>query len=834
MFPSIQHFLFHLEQSPKKKVKSAPKVVQPVPLIPTHKRTTRYKETMKKEAKKIAARERRVSKKRRRSLEVESEHQRQVIADVIDKLLDDVEKFRRKTSRGRCRSVTTSPKMEVPNNVFNNSKNKRDVKIKTFKDQSDAEQKNTIVFNGHLPSSSKREVKPSKDISNSRNRRDIKVKTYKEDSSDNEDTSKEESPQTKESTISVSEAGLKIVKVLVFNDDDLARLTDLDKVITIKSSSDVVQSPPQPRVTTDSPRLLKRLASTLVVDTELNMSEETENVGGGKHSSRQQYSLEFKMTAISDMEEGVSQEEVAENLKISVSTLSAWWIRRSDIKTKYVNKLANGYHDELKEDSPVKNARYRSRSTDARQETTKTKLNGVKAILDGNSPLRVAKEKGVNPSQIDHWWKRKDNIIKRNKRLSLNDQEAKASSEFKKSKKVYSLEFKKRVIYRINAGEDIPAVAKQLKIRENTISVWWIRREQIINRALVTDTELEVIKNEEEIDPVEYNNKIEDQPNLSRSVDVTESDTDHIGKEQPRSRRSVSSARPSAPILTSRWCMPLEVKQTVIKRLEEGATQASVAKDLDVSLSTVASWWRKKESILGSAKNLTNSDADSPGLNEHELNTTTPHMNYQIDDLGVSELEKLMTDDLTENHLDTVANTRESISDNQTINPYDSKNEINKDSENIAEKTGKEIEHITEKQLVVSEALIQADSSSKIEDRNDDSFSSIGNENDVDLDMPVEGQLEADAPVPSNDVRENNVSELNSDTINIDIEGNDYGKMSEKNGDDDNVSLVLEDVCKETPSRPQSVISVSSTTTPRPQSGLQMIVSNYCSSDEEL
>ena len=78
--------------------------------------------------------------------------------------------------------------------------------------------------------------------------------------------------------------------------------------------------------------------------------------------------------------------------------------------------------------------------------------------------------------------------------------------------------------------------------------------------------------------------------------------------------------------------MPLEVKQTVIKRLEEGATQASVAKDLDVSLSTVASWWRKKESILGSAKNLTNSDADSPGLNEHELNTTTPHLNYQIDE----------------------------------------------------------------------------------------------------------------------------------------------------------------------------------------------------------
>ena len=141
-----------------------------------------------------------------------------------------------------------------------------------------------------------------------------------------------------------------------------------------------------------------------------------------------------------------------------------------------------------------------------------------------------------------------------------------------------------------------------------------------------------------------------------------------------RSRRSVSgSVRCSTPVITSRWFMPLEVKQTAIRRLEDGATQSLVAKDLDVSLSTVASWWRKKDSILGTSQTTTEkptSDAEDVKENvvkEESIRqeSSTDDINVkdeektrhdsspeqpasQINDLGVFELESLMTNETNE------------------------------------------------------------------------------------------------------------------------------------------------------------------------------------------
>ena len=69
--------------------------------------------------------------------------------------------------------------------------------------------------------------------------------------------------------------------------------------------------------------------------------------------------------------------------------------------------------------------------------------------------------------------------------------------------------------------------------------------------------------------------------------------------------------------------MPREVKQSAVRRIQSGVSQSEVAKDLDVSLSTVASWWRKRLTLLG------------------EEVTKEP----LIDDMGILELEKLMSDD---------------------------------------------------------------------------------------------------------------------------------------------------------------------------------------------
>jgi transposase-like protein len=51
-------------------------------------------------------------------------------------------------------------------------------------------------------------------------------------------------------------------------------------------------------------------------------------------------------------------------------------------------------------------------------------------------------------------------------------------------------------------------------------------------------------------------------------------------------------------ILASRQLMPLEVKQEALRKILAGESQASVARDLDLPVSTVSTWWRKKDLLL--------------------------------------------------------------------------------------------------------------------------------------------------------------------------------------------------------------------------------------------
>ena len=48
----------------------------------------------------------------------------------------------------------------------------------------------------------------------------------------------------------------------------------------------------------------------------------------------------------------------------------------------------------------------------------------------------------------------------------------------------------------------------------------------------------------------------------------------------------------------SRVIFPLEVKSCAIQRIKDGATKVQVARDLGCPLSTVASWWHRRSSIV--------------------------------------------------------------------------------------------------------------------------------------------------------------------------------------------------------------------------------------------
>merc|ERR1719445_2698451 len=292
------------------------------------------------------------------------------------------------------------------------------------------------------------------------------------------------------------------------------------------------------------------------------------------------------------------------------------------------------------------------------------------------------------------------------------------------------------------------------------------------------DPVIEFTNEPSNIDLIKRKTDIEENGNFKDTVNdlketVPEEEESEKKERQPRSRRSVSSgAWASGTGVSSRWCMPIEVKQTALRRLEAGLTQAVVAGDLGVSMSTVASWWRKKDSILGvnniGSEDLLNSasesnskssegqdnnpshvQAHSPETNtpaeidEEAMSSPTKEPTSQIDDLGILELEQLMTDE--------------------------------------------------------SEAEMKSAEEDSTRKRN------------------PEDEDEAGSADPKESEKQEEVSE----------------SEEEKNSDLDDDDSRLPEALSLTP-RPRSVTSmISQTSTPRPQSGLHLIVSSYCSSSED-
>ena len=448
------------DESPKKKPRPPPKVLQPLPLIPTHSRTTRYKETMKKEAKKKAAKERRVKKSKGYNLE-----RKKIVSEILDHILSEVDILSKKVS-GQSQTMRGRRSRGL-----------------------------SLDFN------SPKKLKPSK------------AETY----------------LGKGRQFCAKSA---IVNVTVFDDENLAFLSDLERVAitpNLQTTPNCANTGPQNEQQSPSDcknennRILRRLESTLVTSSQTPAR------------SRIQHSVEIKVSAISRLEEGSSHEEVAMDLDISAITLASWWSNRSEIRAEYENKLANKYHEERLDKS---SQRSRNRSREAKPTSRNVKSSGTRNL--------------------------------------------------------------KRISYREDDVDlDLPLVINS-KIRRK-------------GRGVEKDSAVSTMIH----------------PNHGEEKNISLGEQSSCGS---RSRRTKSKEQ-SLLAIPSRLFMPLEVKQSAIRRMQDGISQGEVAKDLDISLSTVASWWRKKDSII-------NDIVDEP----------------LIDDMGISELEKLMSDEGKENESSTVNN----------------------------------------------------------------------------------------------------------------------------------------------------------------------------------
>ena len=438
------------------------------------------------------------------------------------------------------------------------------------------------------------------------------------------------------------------VKVSVSYDENIPFLKDLGHIASSEDSLEVSSSP-------NCPLSLKRLETSLalsLVQPNGHEYDTKENIGSpkkGKYQpSRLIIPIEMKVSAIARLEDGENQENVANDLNLNSATLAAWWLHRDEIKNKFERETWIEHFDntmkpkrrfsnldakKLSEISKRKIRKARSNSLDGGPNISKKiRVKAIEEIKKGKALTEVAKDLGVLPSIVSNWWTRSGVIFPQSKRKSLDtldsskNEETKQLSPLKKSSKTklnkYSLDYKKDVILKISEGEDISAVARRLKIRENTVAVWWSRRDIIekknqhpeledfdeekskLNSSSISEDTAEIVRRDRTSSIVmnKFENK-NHQPEFAEYDEETQkneasaiNDEDQIKDTKAGRRKRISST--SANFGADLYKMPLEVKQSAIQRIEEGTSQVTVAKDLHVSLSTVASWWRRKEFIM--------------------------------------------------------------------------------------------------------------------------------------------------------------------------------------------------------------------------------------------
>jgi len=127
-------------------------------------------------------------------------------------------------------------------------------------------------------------------------------------------------------------------------------------------------------------------------------------------------------------------------------------------------------------------------------------------------------------------------------------------------------------------------------------------RHSLVNgRRIAEETPRSSPSNSRPSTPERPSKDLEVKPSDRNGEEESEESDDSAGKSSFGRRRS--ARRPSTEATQSaRVVFPLEVKASAVKRILEGEGQSQVARDLQCPLSTVASWWAKRENLLSKAR----------------------------------------------------------------------------------------------------------------------------------------------------------------------------------------------------------------------------------------
>ena len=704
------------EPSPKKRVRAAPRVFGDVPLVPTHNRTTRFKETKEKEAKVMEAKTKRrerggkSTRKPGGKRKITAENVDNVVVSVVSDLVEKVHnKEKRRSHRSKAEQ---KKKLDREKRSSRRIQDVQQYKELSSEDSVDEDRENEDGMKNQIENEIPAEiVKTLNELIDS-------VLSFVENS--------------KNSNNNTSMKG-KIVRVQIVPDETSLKIADHCRIV---SACDLVQ---------DSPGKRSNKKRSLSPDLNHSSAENKTEVNGPKINGfldkstpskdlmptnspvndvikvrslspssskssprrRNVFPIELKMSALQRIDDGESQAAVAKDLDISFSTLVKWCVKRSELLEKFSSVTQNSgiinepditsntekenvdtdstdtpkdVEDSSSEsgsgESSVRNSRsssnQRSRSSSREYRPfipLEIKSAAIERVLAGETQIAVSRDLNINPSTLAHWWGKKEVILDQVRNIQelsavpeeileplelVQDDEPQKSKVKPKAEEKTGVQpklscrlYRERLMQRIKDGEKIQKVSKSENIPKSKL-ISWIKRykrsskpENVV-QSQVSKTKMNeklCIQEKNNIDLIEQKNlksskedvssvEIEREPSFPVSSDpqpcrkvepeVLDVDVNTKPVETIRPRRQ-SLGAPSHPSLSGfRLFMPLDVKREAVTKIMNGESQASVARDLDISVSTVSTWWRKRESILSTEElsNEAGEEIEDPSVDE--------------------------------------------------------------------------------------------------------------------------------------------------------------------------------------------------------------------------
>ena len=444
----------------------------------------------------------------------------------------------------------------------------------------------------------------------------------------------------------------------------------------VKKSEQPVSSLNGVHETISSSRIQKRLHSDLsprmVPDSKLKKRRSLSPGILLGTARRNIFPVDVKISAIRRLEAGEPHSSVATDLDISVNNLAKWWVGRKDIWDKFYHLNSNGdgldfeaiddavgvdlpsasikqsevtpkvapspvvEEGSLVESRVVADRRSRSSSSETQSDfPLEIKSAALERVLAGETKSAVSRDLSIKPSDLARWWARRESILSDIKRENLlNSTQDKETDGAEETGETHGLEANPRQtqlkISRIESPEiqTNPLVHGEKKNNETTE----VKRKAKKRRFNTKATENTLIKKKKKrprsssmessvtSDSVIIVDVVDPDDTSFKFLEVVKENSSLPDAPRPR-RLSVGVMNHASPTSTSRQVMPLDVKREAILKIVKGESQASVARDLDLSVSTVASWWRKKETIISTEELSTQINTENKAT-KPELGTT--------------------------------------------------------------------------------------------------------------------------------------------------------------------------------------------------------------------